>query len=145
MRKNIILWILAFLITLLTAYFQRATGPTYPIQGDFNIEQQKYHFKLYTSHGGKNDLKVFQRIPNELCRGYLFYKRYKTDDEFSKVALRREKDTLFAFLPHQPPAAKLEYSFHLKTAHFRPHNQKCLINFIYFAKLFCVNFYKCIK
>lgn len=113
MRKNIILWIVAFLITILTVVYQRATGPTYPLDGVFTLNRQDYQYQLFTSHGGDKDHRVSIIIEDELCRGYIFYKRFKTDDSFTKITLRRNSDTLFAYLPHQPPAGKLEYYLEL--------------------------------
>jgi hypothetical protein len=41
--------------------------------------------------------------------GWLWYKRYATDDRFSPLRLQGEEDELAAYLPAQPAAGKLEY------------------------------------
>ncbi|MDX1701164.1 MAG: hypothetical protein R3250_11130 [Melioribacteraceae bacterium] len=108
MKKSLLLWILAFIITILTAVYQRLTGPTYPVSGNVSIENVSIDYKFARTHGGKEDHKVYIVDNNEL-NGYLYYKRYKTADEWTKLSMSRVNDTLYSFLPNQPPAGKLEY------------------------------------
>lgn len=41
MQKNVILWILAFSITIATAVYRRVTGPSYPISGSVHLTDNK--------------------------------------------------------------------------------------------------------
>ena len=109
MKKTTILWIVAFIITIATASYQRLTGPTYPVKGSIELNGEKINYKFLRSHGGKGDQKVNIKVNDLQIKGTLFYKRYKTKDEWTKIQMQNKDDNLFAFLPHQPPAGKLEY------------------------------------
>ncbi len=111
--KNItIYWILAIFITLGAAYYQRATGPTYPKKVKININKQSYSLKLPRSYGGNKDCEINLPIPDFFVNANLYYRRYPTNDNWSKVEFVRQGKELIAKLPHQPPAGKLQY--HIK-------------------------------
>jgi len=109
MKKSVLLWLLAFVLTVFTAVYQRMTGPTYPVSGEVNLSDQTIEYKLDRSHGGEGDHKIQIQVKDDKICGELIWKRYKTNNEWSSVELMREGDKLFAFLPHQPPAGKLLY------------------------------------
>jgi len=109
----LVFWILAFLITVGSAAFQRLTGPTYPVSGNVIFKDAQIKLKLERSHQGFTDQRVNIISPEKEVGGYLFWKRYKTNDEFTRESLQRAGDTLFAMMPAQPPAGKLEYFIHL--------------------------------
>ncbi|MFZ1288757.1 MAG: hypothetical protein WAR79_01610, partial [Melioribacteraceae bacterium] len=77
MKNNVLLWILAFVITASTAVYQRVTGPTYPIAGKMDFNKKEINYKLARSHGGLTDHEVKIIINDENISGNLFYKRYK--------------------------------------------------------------------
>lgn len=105
----VLLWILAVVITLATAVYQRTTGPTYPKKHPVNIDGTDYTVKLLRSHGGKTDTEIQLNLPVESITGKIYYRRYPTEEKWISSALSREGDILRAQLPHQPPAGKLEY------------------------------------
>ena len=109
MKKSVLLWLLAFVLTVFTAVYQRMTGPTYPVSGEVKLGNQTIEYKLDRSHGGEGDHKIQIQVKDDKICGELIWKRYKTNNEWSSVELMREGDKLFAFLPHQPPAGKLLY------------------------------------
>ncbi len=110
MKKTILLWVIATVITLVSAIYQRVTGPTYPLSGEVNIDGQLVKYKLQRSDDVNS--KIIINVKGEI-EGNLFWKRYKTDDDWTKVKMQRSGDTLSAFLPLQPPAGKLEYFLEL--------------------------------
>lgn len=61
------------------------------------------------------DAQVAVKAPEPLT-GYLEYKRYKTDDDWTRVTLERKGDTLMGALPKQPRAGKLLYKVYLADA-----------------------------
>lgn len=109
MKKSFWLWLIAFILTLLTAVYQRMTGPTYPVSGNVFVEGERIEYKLERSHGGEGDHPVEINIDDEKIRGELFWKRYKTNDDWSSSEMIRQNNKLVASLPHQPPAGKLVY------------------------------------
>lgn len=106
MIKTILLWVIALIITLASAVYQRATGPTYPLSGQVTINGEEISYKLQRSDDVESLISV---LASENIEGKLFWKRFKTDDDWTVVTMNRSGDTLFASLPLQPPAGKLEY------------------------------------
>jgi hypothetical protein len=113
--NNIIIWTFSFLFTIGIAYYQRKTGPTYPISGKTEIAGQQVRYKLPRSSGEK-DAEVRIRKAPEGISGSLRYKRLNTRDEWTVVPLNREGEDLTGRLPQQPPAGKLVYFVDLVAA-----------------------------
>lgn len=110
MLRSLLYWFLALVITLASAVYQRTTGPTYPIDGETDVGGVQVAWSLTRTHGGAGDQPVHLRADAESgVQGVLIYRRYKTDDPWTRTAFARHGDTLTAWLPHQPPAGKLEY------------------------------------
>ncbi|MCZ7556918.1 MAG: hypothetical protein M5R41_11010 [Bacteroidia bacterium] len=113
MKRSLLFWILAVIFTFSSAVYQRMTGPTHPVRGSATLGGGEVRWKLDRSHGGAGDQPVRVFVRHATTEGSLFYKRYKTDDEWTRVRMVRKGDTLYAMLPHQPPAGKLEYAVEL--------------------------------
>ena len=109
MKKSILLWLIAFVLTVITAVYQRLTGPTYPVTGEVIINSEVVKYKLDRTHGGEGDHPIEISVDDETICGELLWKRYKTDDEWTSIEMTRQDKKLFASLPHQPPAGKLVY------------------------------------
>jgi hypothetical protein len=109
MKKSILLWIAAFVLTIFTAVYQRITGPTYPISGETKIGSEIINYKLDRSHGGEGDHPITIRAEDKSLTGILVWKRYKTNDKWTTIEMTRKDEELVAHLPHQPPAGKLVY------------------------------------
>jgi hypothetical protein len=117
--KKFLLWFLAFLIGASTMVYQRLTGPTYPKRGTATVAGEVLKYRLPRSMailpvymGGSERYMVSVKAPAPLT-GYLEYKRYKTEDEWTRVPLDRKDDTLRAPLPEQPRAGKLLYKVYV--------------------------------
>ncbi|MGD9898530.1 MAG: hypothetical protein AB7T22_05330 [Calditrichaceae bacterium] len=110
MNKTIIRWLLAIIITLSAAFYQRTTGPSYPLRGEFSIADEEISYRLPRSHESTEDQTVTLSLPDKSLKAFLHYKRYKTNDEWTKVEMKMwSDDHRTAVLPQQPPAGKLEY------------------------------------
>lgn len=107
-RVSPALWLLAVLLTLALAVFQRLTGPSWPVRGTAELAGAEQRYRLPRSHGGEGDLVVRLTTPADTT-GRLLWRRYPTDDAFSVVPMTRARDRLTAAVPHQPPAGKVEY------------------------------------
>jgi len=106
--RKTIFWIIAVIITLAASVYQRLTGPTYPVRIEFASGEDSYSFELPRSHGGETDCPVEIKLPGEF-EGSVIYRKYPTDLPWDTIELHRIDEELVAFLPHQPPAGKLEY------------------------------------
>ncbi|MCK4630879.1 MAG: hypothetical protein KAT40_05515, partial [Bacteroidales bacterium] len=51
-------WLLAFIITIAAAYYQRKTGPTYAKEINITLDDKRYDIKLPRSHGGDETCPV---------------------------------------------------------------------------------------
>lgn len=107
--KKFLLWFLAFIIAAGTMVYQRLTGPTYPYNGKAEMDAALVKFELPRSSVNTSDCEVAVVVPNSDISGFLEYKRYKTEDAWTKVPLERKDNTLIASLPKQPMAGKLAY------------------------------------
>jgi hypothetical protein len=109
MNRSVLFWIVAIVITVLSAYYQRVTGPTYPLSGKILIDNQQIDYHLLTSHNSSDDCLIKIDIKDDSYSGFLEWKRFKTNDEFTKVVMTNRDGILSASLPKQPPAGKLQY------------------------------------
>ncbi len=115
MRKAL-LWLLAIIITLSSAVYQRMTGPTYPFRGKTVFLGKEIKFKLPRSAEATGSCQVTVNLPDNLAgqvQGFLQFKRHKSDNPWNILAMKQEEGRLVGFLPKQPPAGKLEYFVHL--------------------------------
>jgi hypothetical protein len=113
MKTSAWLWIIAVLITLVSAGWQRRTGPTYPLSGRAAIGGTIIHYTLERSHKGSGEARVaVGRLPLDITGG-LEWKRYRSGDPWTVLVMRREGGSLVAELPHQPPGGKLWYRVRL--------------------------------
>jgi len=100
---------IAFLITVSAGYYQRLTGPTHPIHVTMEWEGTYISGALTRNHGEESNQPVEITVPDTSISAILIYRRFNTDDEWIGMKMIRENDRLYASLPHQPPAGKLEY------------------------------------
>jgi len=105
---RILFWVLAFIITLASAVYQRVTGPTYPLKGEMFIAGQSVRYEIPRSAETISDALVSIAVPATVT-GKALWKRYKTDDALAEAPMVRDAEGLSAHLPAQPPAGKLQY------------------------------------
>ncbi|MBN2616140.1 MAG: hypothetical protein JXR71_10650 [Bacteroidales bacterium] len=107
--KNWIIWILAIFLTLGAAYYQRKTGPTYPMHVKTELSGQKISFTLPRSHTNETDCPVDVTILNPTISGKIVYRIFPVAKKWDTVPMQREGNLLTASLPAQPAAGKLAY------------------------------------
>ncbi|MEJ2493600.1 MAG: hypothetical protein P8Y79_04655 [Ignavibacteriaceae bacterium] len=115
MGRRTSLWVIAFIITVTTAYYQRVTGPTYPVKEKMTIDGSSISGVFDRSHDGDGNHLVEVKVTDTNVIGNLYWKRYKTNDDWNIILMKREDDKLSASLPHQPPAGKLLYNVVLQS------------------------------
>ena len=109
MKVSALLWAIALIITLASVYYQNLTGPTYPKSGAITFEGKVIEYRFLRSHGGKDDCSVSIKADDKEIKSYLMWKRFNTDDEWTKVEMKYFNGVHIAVLPNQPPAGKLVY------------------------------------
>jgi len=115
--KKFILWFLAFVITVGAAIYQRHTGPTYPKELNVTLNNKLYDLKLVRSLALDESSEVRLNISDQTVKARLFYKRYKSDEEYQvtdfKYRVEPKKEGFFAEVPQQPAAGKVQYYFEI--------------------------------
>ncbi len=109
MRRSFVLWVSAFIITSAFAVYQRMTGPTYPVTQPVTLNGREIQLRFERSHGGEMDFPVRLSVGDATIRGIVEWKRHNTADPWTQTPMTNENGVLSAFLPHQPPAGKLDY------------------------------------
>jgi hypothetical protein len=110
--KKPLFWLLAVVITVASAFYQRMTGPTFPARVKATVEGLTYRARLPRSAVSTANAAVELKLPAP-AEGYLEYMRYKSDDPWVREPLVRRDEKLVGFLPKQPAAGKLSYRVHL--------------------------------
>jgi hypothetical protein len=109
MRKSLILWLIALILTVGSSVFQRLTGPTYPISGKVEFNNSLIEFSLPRSHSTSKDCEVKIKANNPQLKAKLKWKRYKMNEEWTLEEMKFDNGYFIAYLPAQPSAGKLEY------------------------------------
>ncbi len=108
--KSILWWVFAIIFTLSIATYQRMTGPTYPVSGKISLANKDIKYQLLRSHVTSSNAKLEFKDLDTAITGSILYRRYKTDEQWQEVTMKRDdKNVLYAEMPAQPMAGKLEY------------------------------------
>ena len=121
--KSILLWFFAIVFTLASAFYQKMTGPTYPVRGHTEIGGQKIKYRLIRSYDLADDAKVTVVVSDTSVRGELKLRRFRSLDCWQVQPMQRHGDTLIGALPHQAPAGKVMYDVTLTKG-----DQRVLLN-----------------
>jgi hypothetical protein len=115
---SIVLWVVAFLVTVLLALFQRATGPSYPKRGAVVVgDGQEIQYRLPRSNNGRETIRVTVPAPDPAAGAVLSWRRFPTNDDYSKIPMFRNADGVYeAEIPNQPAAGKVEYRIVLESS-----------------------------
>jgi len=118
--KKYQIWLLAAIITVAAAVFQRMTGPTYPLKGTKEIAGQKIKFKLTRSAETNRSVDITAPAI-EGYQAYLVFKKYKTNDSLTYQPMKFENQQWVGSLPPLPAAGKYVYNIHYQ--HLQNNNQ----------------------
>lgn len=106
---QIILWLVSIVLMFFLAYYQRATGPTYPMKIRTTIDDKHISAKLIRSWDKPNSAQIKIPFISENIEGTLVYKRFKSYDKWDSVPMIKEVTHLVGLLPQLPPAGKMMY------------------------------------
>jgi len=109
---SIALWVLAFLLTATMALYQRLTGPTYAIRDSEIIKGKAIKYVFNRSYTEFKAQPITITAPDPEVKAFLNFKRYKTDDDWFEIEMKRDfnnNEQLTASIPGQPAAGKMEY------------------------------------
>lgn len=108
--KSVLLWLLALLLTLLLAVYQRLTGPTYPLKGKLADSGIEIKYKLYRSWTSYKPLPVRVAVSGKVVWLNLWYTRLPiSENKGIDVTMKKRGDIYEAEIPGQPAAGKVAY------------------------------------
>ncbi len=105
--KKFLLWLSAFIITVFLAYYQRVTGPTYPVKG----KAMDVAYNLPRTHNTGKDACFRIKSPYE---GKVLFRHHGTSEPWKELEMKRGGDFIIGCLPSQPPAGKIDYMVFLR-------------------------------
>mgnify|MGYP006993422878 CR=1 FL=1 len=108
-----LLLLAALVLTVVVGGYQRRTGPSWPVPVDVTLGGAWVRGELPRSHPGEGGARISLEAPGTVA-GEIEWRRYPTRDPWTHITMERQDGKLIAELPHQPPAAKLEYSVRLR-------------------------------
>jgi hypothetical protein len=111
MKKNTILWILAILLTLVLAFYQRLSGPTYPVKGAERVAGAEVSYTFFRSWTSGQELPVRVTTNGGHSSARLHYSRYpfQTGENWTIVPMDEKGGMLQGAVPSQLPAGKVIY------------------------------------
>ncbi len=116
LRKGVVVWAMAVVVTLTLAVFQRMTGPTHPRRGSVSVEGRRIDYRLLRSHGGGGGLPVSLDVKGlSDASAVLRWRLYPGEHPWHELSMERQEGHLVAVVPHQPPAGKVEYRIVLRS------------------------------
>lgn len=109
MKRSVLLWIIAVLVTLSGAMYQRLTGPTKPIRVNADVAGEQVKGRLIRSQTIDVPVPISLRAGEGLS-GDVRWRRWPGEHPWYTVPLKREGDRLVGELPPQSvTAARIEY------------------------------------
>lgn len=109
-KKTAFIWLIAVVVTLAAAFYQRVTGPTYPVSGELELAGETIPWEMERTWEGDTDQEITVEVPSDTISGYLEWKRNKVEEAWTTVPMTFSEGRLVGYLPNQPPAGKLDYT-----------------------------------
>jgi hypothetical protein len=110
MKQTVLFWILAVVITVASAVYQRLTGPTYPLSGTITLAGgHQVSYMLDRSHAGSDNAPVSILTGDSSIAGTLVWRPYKSSEEWQTSVMSADGPMLRGELPVQAPMKKIEY------------------------------------
>ncbi|MGD0712051.1 MAG: hypothetical protein ABR968_12840 [Bacteroidales bacterium] len=113
--KSTFIVIFSIVFTIVIAWFQRVTGPTYPYTGKLSINNNEIKFKLPRTSDSKEGEQIRIKIADNSVKGKFIYKLYKSNDSLRTVDMTRDGDYLVTTIPPLPPAGKIMYKIKVES------------------------------
>ncbi len=110
-KASSLLWLLALILTVLLAVYQRLSGPTRPVRGKQEIGGIEIRYKLYRSWTSHRSLPVRVTASGSGLEFFLHFRRFpfSADENWMSVAMEKKNGAFQADVPGQPAAGKVAY------------------------------------
>lgn len=110
-KASLLLWLLAFILTVLLAVYQRLSGPTRPVRGKQTVAGTELKYKFYRSWTSYQPLPVRVAAPGSGIEFLLHFRRFPeiAGENWTTVPMRKKDGAFQAMVPGQPAAGKVAY------------------------------------
>lgn len=116
MKQALLFWILAIVITVASAVYQRLTGPTYPVAGTVKLpNSHEVSFRLATTHGGGGTAPASVLTQDSAIAGTLMWRSYRSSEQWQTSAMQYDDGMLRGEIPARAPLEKIEYQIALNS------------------------------
>jgi len=114
MRRPAVQWTIAILVTVVSAVWQRWSGPTYPIKGHADVAGQTIAYRLERTNSITGRMPVIINTAGTGVSGTVEWRRFPTGDPWQTLTMVRKGESLETAIPPEPlplmpMAGKLEY------------------------------------
>ena len=110
LQKSWVLWVLAVMFAIFAMFWQKVSGPTYPVRITEIIGESEFNTKLLRSYETTDDLPVNITIADNNISGLVKWRRLGAGDDWAYLEMVRNAEILTSSLPKQKSAGKVEYS-----------------------------------
>jgi hypothetical protein len=118
LHRSAQLWLLALLLTLGSALWQRLSGPSYPLRVRAELGDVSVRGRLVRNADTGTPLPVRLKLSGATADtagigGEVVWRRYPSVENWNRLVLQREGSSLLAEIPTQPAAGKVQYRVEL--------------------------------
>lgn len=100
MKRLLILWGGALLLTFLAGYIQSGTSEYYPVTGTIGIDTKKVTYKFDKIYNSKGDYKFIIRTDAPTVEGIVKWKK-QNSNKWDTINLNKNENVLYAEIPRQ--------------------------------------------
>ena len=109
MKRAILIWLVAFVLTAAFLVWQKISGPTYEKRFKVDVAGTVIKGELLRTHSINGDMPVTIHVPDAEVTAQVVWRRYPTDEPWSRIPMQRDGEVLRAHIPRQGMAGKVEY------------------------------------
>jgi len=116
-KSSFLLWLLAFILTLVLAIYQRLNGPTYPVRGSEKAAGMTVRYKFHRSWTSHQPLPVNVAVAGKGIRLRLYHRRFPlvAGEEWSVLPMSEKDGAFSGSIPGQPAAGKVTYKIEVSS------------------------------
>ncbi len=113
MKRSIILWTSAFLLTFLTAYIQSCTDKYNPVTGAITIDGKNVSYRFDKIYKDKGDYRLLIRTDSPDIQAAFKWKK-ENENEWKSVEMKKNEEALVGGIPKQNAGEKILYFAEIK-------------------------------
>jgi hypothetical protein len=113
LKRVILIWFLAFVLTAAFLVWQKISGPTYEKRFDTEVAGTRVKGELLRTHSITADMPVTIHVPDSAVTSTVIWRRFPTEDLWARLPMVRDGEVLRAAIPKQGMAGKVEYNVEL--------------------------------